>query len=123
MKLILYDNMEEEFIIHKRNNKWGIDYIFMEKNGNAVGRLYIYYDDNNTAYIEGLHVSDKVRRKRIGTRLLNKILTKAKKHGALKCMLWCSTKEWVYKWYERLGFNYYSNYDKEDNSVWLIKEL
>lgn len=115
--------MKQEFIVHQRTSKWGIDDIFMEKNGNAVGRLYIYYDDDSTAYIEGLHVSNKVRRRRIGTRLLNKLLLKAKKYGATKCMLWCNQNEWVYKWYQRLGFNYYSKYDTDNNSVWMIKDI
>lgn len=61
------------FIEHERHNRWGNDYIFMEENGKAVGRVYYYSDEPDIAYIEGLHVSENERLKTIGSELLNKL--------------------------------------------------
>lgn len=111
-----------KFIFHERFNRWGTDIIFMEKEGKAVGRLYMYNDDNDTAYIEGLHVSIIDRMNGIGGSLLNMLLAKCKQIGVKQCMLWCYKDEWVYEWYKKLGFEYYNDY-KEENAVWLIKKL
>lgn len=111
-----------KFIEHYRNNKWGDDYIFMEEEGKAIGRVYIYKDNPDIAYIEGLHVSEKERLKTIGSELLNKLITKCKDLGAKECMLWCYKNSWLFYWYQRLGFKFHDNYE-EENAIWMIKSL
>ena len=118
--IVNYDH--SSFIFHERNSRWGTDIIYMEKEGKAVGRLYMYNDDEETAYIEGLYVSIIDRMNGIGGSLLNILLSKCKQIGVKQCMLWCYKDEWVYEWYKRLGFEYYEDY-KEENAVWLIKKL
>lgn len=115
-----------KFIEHERHNRWGNDYIFMEENGKAVGRVYVYHDDKDKAYIEGLHVSENERLKTIGSELLNKLIEKCKELGAKECMLWCYKDEWVFDWYQRLGFQFRCIEAIEgdnDNIQWMSKRL
>lgn len=111
------------FIEHERHNRWGDDYIFMEENGKAVGRVYYYSDEPDIAYIEGLHVSEDERQKRIGSILLDKLVQKCIDSGARECMLWCYKDSWVLNWYICLGLEYCSEHQDEENAVWMIKNL
>lgn len=111
------------FLEHKRQNKWGDDYVFMEIEGKAVGRVYRYNDEKDIAYIEGLHVSEKERLKTIGGELFNKLLEKCKELGAKKIMLWCYKDEWVYSWYQKHGFEYNGDYQYDNDAVWMVKDL
>lgn len=112
-----------KFIEHKRRNRWGDDYVFMEEEGKAVGRVYVYNDEKDVAYIEGLHVSENERLKTIGGELLNRLIDKCRELGANECMLWCYTDEFVYHWYQSLGFEYYGEHQNEENAVWMVKNL
>lgn len=111
-----------KFLEHERKNKWGYDCTFMEAEAKAVGRVYILSEDKYVAYIEGLHVSENERLKTIGSELLNKLIEKCKTIGAKECMLWCLKNSWEYYWYQRLGFEYWSEYP-EDGYVWMCKKL
>ena len=112
-----------QFIEHERHTRWGNDYIFMESDGKAVGRVYIHNDEKDIAYIEGLHVSENERLKTIGSKLLNRLIEKCKELGVKECMLWCYKDDWVIYWYKKLGFEYYQEYLYEDNAIWMIKKL
>lgn len=111
------------FILHERTNIWGRDFIYMEENGFAVGRVYIYNDDENVAYIEGVDVSESKRKNGIGKSLINMLIRKCEKLGVKKCMLWCYTDGWVYSWYQRMGFTYFSEHQDEVGAVWMVKNL
>lgn len=112
-----------KFIVHERNSRWGRDFVFMEYNGCAVGRVYMYKDEEEVAYIEGLHVIENKRKTGIGSEMLNILIEKCKELNAKKCMLWCYTDEWVYDWYKKLGFEYKGEYQYDDNAVWMVKTL
>ena len=111
------------FLVHERNNRWGRDFLFMEENGIAVGRVYLYNDDKAVAYIEGLHVSENNRRNRIGTNLINMLIEKCKELDADVCMLWCYTDDWVHDWYKKLGFKDNGEYQYDDNAIWMVKTI
>ena len=112
-----------KYLEHERKSKWGKDFVFMEVEGKAVGRVYIYDDEEDVAYIEGLHVSEKERLKGLGRNLLNILINKCRELGAKRCVLWCFKKEWVHEWYQRIGFKYLDEYDDDLDGVWMFMDL
>lgn len=112
-----------KYLEHERKSKWGKDFVFMEVEGKAVGRVYMYDDEEYVAYIEGLHVSENERLKGLGSNLLTKLIDKCKELGAKRCVLWCFKKEWTYNWYQRIGFNYLDEYDDDLDGVWMYMDL
>lgn len=127
VNFVYNDNAKEindcQFIEHVANYWWGDDYHFMEIHGYAVGRVYTLKEEEGSAYIEGLHVSENERLKTIGSELLNKLIQKCIDLGAKECMLWCEIKSWVYDWYARLGFKYLEDKKDEEGYVWMVKSL
>ena len=112
-----------KFIEHDAKHDWGNDYSFMEIHGYAVGRVYTIKDEENSAYIEGLHVSKEERKKCIGTEMINKLINKCKEIGSKKCTLWCDKSKWVYDWYKRLGFRYDGDKEDQEGYVWMVKDI
>lgn len=112
-----------KYIEHERLSKWGKDFVFMEMEGKAVGRVYIYDDEKEVAYIEGLHVSEKERLKGLGGNLLNILIDKCKKLGAKRCVLWCYKESWTYEWYQKIGFKYLDEYKDDMDAVWMFMDL
>lgn len=112
-----------QFIVHGASYDWGDDYIFVEINGNASGRVYTLKEEEGVAYIEGLHVSEKERQKGIGKDLIDKLIDKCKEIGTKECMLWCDKSKWVYEWYQRLGFVYYADKQDQEGVVWMCKKI
>nr|DAE53330.1 MAG TPA: acetyltransferase domain containing protein [Bacteriophage sp.] len=120
---MIKEKISWNIIHHNAIYDWGNDYSFMEIHGYAVGRVYTIKEEADVAYIEGLHVSEVVRRKGIGTEMINKLIDKCRETGSKKCNLWCDKNKWMYKWYQRLGFKYDGDKKDQDGFVWMVKEL
>ena len=88
----------------------------------AKCNLYWYNDDNDSIYLEGLNVDESIRNKKLGTILL-KLCDLI---GIVLCFkniyLWVEKDSWMYNWYKRIGYSYFSNHE-QDNYVWMIKSL
>lgn len=117
------NNTNNKFIVHEAKYDWGEDYQFMEVHGYAVGRVYTLKEEQNVAYIEGVHVSKEQRHNKLGTELLNKLIDKCKDIKAKECMLWCDKNKWMYEWYQRLGFKYWGDKKDQEGFVWMMKYL
>lgn len=116
--------MKKEYIIsHDADYDWGSFYDFMSIDGYVVGRVYTVKEQTDTAYIEGLHVSEKERQKHYGSTMIKALINKCRSLGAKKCTLWCDKNSWVYYWYQRLGFKYDGDKTDQDGYVWMTMDL
>ena len=87
--------------------------IFAEEDGVELGRawLYLVYNDLHTepyGFIEDVFVDESQRGQGIGNKLLEQIITEAKKRGCYK-LIGTSRKsrDKVHSWYRKLGFEEY----------------
>lgn len=117
------DYYDCDIISHEASYDWGNDYSFIEIHGYAVGRVYTIKEEEDNAYIEGLHVSESQRRNGIGSDMMKKLIDKCNEIGVNKITLWCEKNKWMHLWYKRMGFK--DDGDKEDQEgfVWMIKIL
>ena len=111
------------FISHCRSEYWGSSILIMEKNGKAFGRIYWYYDDNTTVYLDWLSVDEKARRKGIGTNLQEIREEIGVRLGANTSCLWVRKNTWMHDWYKRRGYENWKDYNEEENAVWMRKSI
>ena len=111
------------FISHFSPSSWGFSVLIMEKNGKAVGRIYWFNDDNTTVYLDWLNVDKDIRKKGFGTELQKIREQIGIQLGAKVSCLWAYKNTWMYAWYKRRGYKYFKIYEKEENAIWMQKEL
>lgn len=89
--------------------------------GNASGCLYWYQDDITKVYISNVNVRRAYRRKGLGNKLFDIIVSYAKNFDAV--YLWVEEHSWVQDWYGRRGFKILPNnyYDKKNKYIWMEK--
>lgn len=117
------ENLNDRFISHVMETEWGSSILIMEKRGKAFGRIYWYNDDDTTVYLDILSVDVDIRKQGIGTELQKIREEIGIQLGAKSSCLWTKKDSWVYDWYQRRGYVYLSEYEGEENSAWMKKEL
>lgn len=113
--------LDEEFVYHITNSKYNTTLHILHKDGIAYVRIYTDVDSDQVLYIDSLSVSEIERGKGIATKLLNI------HHGIAKyinrvSMLFVEKNSWMYEWYGRNGYEYYSDYPDQEGSVWMVKK-
>ncbi|MFA6296636.1 MAG: GNAT family N-acetyltransferase [Patescibacteria group bacterium] len=87
--------------------------IFAEKNGEIVGRAYLYLIKNDLhtepyGLLEDVFVSENQRGKGTGTKLVQAVIEEAKKRKCYKLIATSrKSREQVHQWYLKLGFEDY----------------
>lgn len=100
-------------ILRKENNTIGIK-LFIEENGQEVGRAYLYliYNDLHPGVpyglLEDVFVNESERGKGTGTKLVQAVIEEAKARGCYKLVATSrNERESVHELYKKLGFNNY----------------
>ena len=115
--------INDRFIYHIAKESWGFEVLIMGKTGNAFARVYWYYDDDTTVYLNWLSVSAESRKQGIGTELQNIREEIAKKLGAKHTYLQAENESWMHEWYKRRGYQDCENTAIEENLVWMQKNI
>ena len=112
-----------DIITHKTKTDWGVYFYFMEKNGIAFGRAYIYNDQPERIFLDSLSIGSKYRGKGYG-RQMQVIREKfGKKKGCKYSLLWVKKKTWMEKWYKKRGYEYHSKVKDNVGNIWMKKTL
>ena len=109
-------------IQHINKSDWGTSIYFMEENGDAYGRAYIYSDSPKTIYLEGLSVIESKRDKGFGTEIQEIRENYGRSVGCKYSMLVVKSDSWMRKWYEKRGYRNYGPHDLQ-NHIWMKKKL
>lgn len=109
------------YIKHYKEDSWGFSIFIMEESGNGFARMYQYLDQPNVLYLDMLSVSIDFRNKGLGTELQEVREDFGRLQGCELVMLSVKKDSWMKEWYERRGYQYYS--DGEDNLIWMEKSL
>jgi len=102
---------------------WGGSIWIMERKGNAFARIYWYWDDDTTIYLDNLSVSPKARKKALGTELQIIREKIGIDFNAKYSCLWVEKNTWQYDWYKKRGYVEIGENTDEPNSVWMEKTL
>ena len=110
-KLILLDKHE---INDEIETFW-----FRSSSNAAVGAVYVYLDDPQSAYISNLSVLEDARNKGLGTEMLNYLVKFCKYNKFRQVFLRVIDDSWMHEWYRRNDF--YDWYDDKECSefVWM----
>ena len=106
----------DSFICHTTDEDWGSSVLFMKRDGKAFARTYWFHNQNDTIFLDQLSVSEDSRIKGYGNLILN-IHIVVSERFKLKSLLFVKKNSWMRKWYERKGYTFDCNKDK--NHVWL----
>ena len=115
--------IRHRFVTHFTSAQWGDSVLIMEISGKAFGRMYYYYDDRTTVYLDWLSVDENARMKGIGTKLQEMREEIGRRLGAKTSLLWVYKNTWMHDWYQRRGYEFYADYSGEENAIWMIKKL
>lgn len=84
--------------------------------------VYWYLDDDNTAYISSLKVSDRYKGIGIASSIVSELEVMLKSLGFSKVLLWVDKMSWMKLWYERIGYSYFQDHEVS-KYVYMIKYL
>ena len=112
-----------EAIFHKACYWWGAEVMIMEKHGKAFSRVYWYFDDPTTVYLNWLSVDKSERHKGLGTKMQELREQIGIDKGATKSCLWVKRDSWMHEWYKRRGYEDWKEYEDDENMIWMIKEI
>lgn len=115
--------LPDNFISHKRDWPDMVSLMVMEKDGRAMVHFYKYHDDPSTLFLSDLSVDPEHRKQGIGNLILNIAEDVARQTGADSISLWVEKDSWMSEWYQRKGYQFWSEKDGQENNVWLIKNL
>jgi len=96
-------------ISKKKVRSYGIKF-FIKQNGKEVARAFLYIMENGLkkqpfGLLEDLFVDEGLRGQGIGSKLLDMVISEAKKIGCYKLVATSRYgKDSIHKWYERTGF-------------------
>lgn len=96
---------------------------FRTSSNNAIGAVYVYLDDNQSAYISNLSVLEDARNNGLGTEMLNYLVKFCKYNKFRQVFLRVIDNSWMHGWYKRNDF--YDWYDDTECSefVWMKRIL
>jgi len=99
-----------QYTVNRKDAKaYGIKF-FIEKDGQEVGRAFLYIMHNDLkkepfGLLEDVFVDEKMRGQGIGTALLNQVIAKAQELGCYKLVATSRYgRDEVHKMYEKRGF-------------------
>lgn len=121
MKLDLI--IPSKYIYHLQNNDYEAKLWFMDCNGKAHAKLYWFHDDPEKIFLSELSVLPDSRRIGIGTELQIIREQIGISLGFKKSFLWVVKGTWMEEWYKRRGYVFHKEHKKEENAIWLEKEL
>lgn len=114
---------KDDYISHLKEDKWGKSLMIMEKDGKSYGRMYWYFDDKYSVYLEGLSVSENSRKQGLGTKMQTIRENTGRRLGASLSFLWVEKNSWMHAWYKRRGYIDWRDHEDEKNAIWMRKIL
>jgi ribosomal protein S18 acetylase RimI-like enzyme len=91
--------------------------------GELSGFVEMYYHKYEPKFcLQNLHVLPFYRNQGIGDELLEHCRKSGIKLGFNRMFLFVENDSWQHKWYQRKGFEYHDDHDKE-NTIWMVKQL
>ena len=121
--LSVLKSVNNRYITHFATDSYVDSLLIMEQHGKSFGRLYWYGDDNTTVYLDRLSVDVNARRQGLGTELQIIREKIGIEMGAESACLFVEKNMWMYEWYKRRGYEYYTDYEYEKNISWMKKML
>lgn len=85
--------------------------------------LYRYDDDSNCLYLSNVFVEESSRRQGLGNYILNLTNDFAKKMNVKEIFLKVKKGTFMCKWYEKNGYEYFSDDETDSNYIWMVKEV
>ena len=85
--------------------------------------LYKYDDDSNCLYLSNVFVEESSRRQGLGNYILNLTNDFAKKMNVKEIFLKVKKGTFMCKWYEKNGYEYFSDDETNSNYIWMVKEV
>lgn len=85
--------------------------------------LYKYDDDSNCLYLSNVFVEESSRRQGLGNYILNLTNDFAKKMNVKEIFLKVKKGTFMCKWYEKNGYEYFSDDETDSNYIWMVKEV
>ena len=111
------------FSFHYMSNEELDSIYIMEKQGDAFLHIYQFHDDPSIIYLESLSVSEHMRRKKRGRKLLRIGEQIGKLVSATSICLWVKKDTWMHDWYIRFGYVDWVEHSAEKNAIWMKKSL
>ena len=112
-----------EYKIVEHLNKWWWGCTFTLIVGDGLGIVEVQFDDNypSVAFIKGLSVIESERQKGLGKELIDQCVLIALREQKQFLQLSANKKkDWLVRWYKRLGFVIYMT---DDNEITMLKVL
>jgi GNAT superfamily N-acetyltransferase len=93
--------------------------LYLMENGYLFARIYLSVKAREFYVIDNLSVDVDSRRKGLATSFMRCFIEQCLRLN-VRPMLWVKEDSWMRKWYERLGFVYYGDYEGERGCVWMV---
>jgi len=106
-----------EYVVHCNQWKWGRSFDIITEDAFGTISMSITNDEPEQAYISGLSVHHIHRHKHLGSQLMQRAMSLAKKEQAKYAYLMADKDSFVFDWYLRLGFKYYGHKPDENGFV------
>ena len=109
-----------DIIIHSNLTSWGHVWHIVTTDGKGIISAEIDDEDKNTIYFYGLSVTPNIRRKGVGTKLLNAAEKLANEIGRTRFRINIDKPEidWLYDFYKRQGYKFW---DEDEEYMYLVK--
>lgn len=126
---IIRNTVPKSYACQVQNNPWGYSVLIIRKDDKASCRCYWFHDDTDKLYLDGLYVSEEVRRQGIGTFLQELREKIGSKLGFSEARLWVENGTLHQFRYERRGYkmtdkHYIDEYYTEPGmATWMKKKL
>lgn len=91
--------------------------------GIAHGIIYIYEDEQSTAYFRDIFVSENMRGKGFGSMLLDLLENIASKLNCKTFILKVEQDSSNHRWYERKGYTYLTGCNEDKHFIWMEKQI
>lgn len=118
----IYENKSNINIKEEKTNFGKVWYINAVNNSFRFA-LYKYNDDSNCLYLSNVFVEESSRRQGLGNYILNLTNDFAKKMNVKEIFLKVKKGTFMCKWYEKNGYEYFSDDETDSNYIWMVKEV
>jgi hypothetical protein len=113
--------IDQNYITHYSNEKWGTIIHVIKKDGLSYGDCYWYNGEEHELILCNLNVNNKSRRNGLGREIQEIREEIGCKLGFSRYLLWVRNNSWMYDWYIRRGYKYYQK--KGSYTTWMIKNI